>query len=108
MRIKIRGGTVDHGQQSLCATCRYATVVKGARLRDEIVECARLSEGHNRIRFPVISCTGYVHRTHPSIHEMEEIAWILRTDAARKRIGFVQARDLKPRERYVLREDWPL
>lgn len=39
---------------------------------------------------------------------MEDIAWILRTDPKRKQIGFVQARDLKPRERYVLAdEDWP-
>jgi hypothetical protein len=39
----------------------------------------------------------------------EEIAWVLRTDARKKRIGFVHARDLKPRERYVLPDlddDW--
>jgi hypothetical protein len=36
---------------------------------------------------------------------MEDIAWVLRTDPARKRIGFVQARQLKPKDRYVLPDD---
>lgn len=107
MRLKILGGTVQHGQRSLCATCKYATVVMGQSLRDEIVECAQLSSGHNLIRFPVSSCSGYLDRHHPSIREMEDLAWILRTDPKRKQIGFVQARELKPRERYVLPDDWP-
>jgi hypothetical protein len=57
----------------------------------------------------VISCSGYSDRRQPSLREMEEIAWVLRTDARKKRIGFVHARDLKPRERYVLPDlddDW--
>jgi hypothetical protein len=37
---------------------------------------------------------------------MEDIAWVLRTDSRRKNIGFVQARELKPRQRYVLSDDW--
>jgi len=47
----------------------------------------------------VISCSGYSDRRQPSLREMEEMAWVLRTDARRNRIGFVQARDLKPQER---------
>jgi len=57
----------------------------------------------------VISCSGYSDRRQPSLREMEEIAWVLRTDARRNRVGFVQARDLKPQERYVLPDpddDW--
>lgn len=73
MRLKIHGGTVQNGQASLCAACKYATVVKGRSLREEIVECGQLTSGHNLIPFPVTSCTGYVHRQHPSIREMEEI-----------------------------------
>lgn len=109
MRIKIRGGTVQHGEESLCVTCRYATVVRGQRLRDEIVECGQLTGGHSRVCFPVTSCTGYMSRAHPTLREMEDIAWVLRTDPRRKQIGFVAARDLKPKDRYVLPdEDWPL
>jgi hypothetical protein len=105
MRLKIVGGTAPHGEPSLCGTCRHATVVKGAALKDEIVECGRLSTPRSRIPFPVASCTGYSDRRQPSIREMEEIAWVLRTDPQRNQIGFVQARELKPEHRYVLPED---
>jgi hypothetical protein len=101
MHIKILGGTADNGRPSLCYTCRRATVVKGARLRDEIVQCSVLE---NPIAFPVTSCTTYVNRQHPSLYEMEDIAWVLRTDAKRGKIGFVQSKDLKLRDRYVLTE----
>jgi hypothetical protein len=37
---------------------------------------------------------------------MEDVAWVLRTDSRSKSIGFVQARDLKPRDRYVLPDEW--
>jgi hypothetical protein len=99
MRLKIRGGTVHHGEPSLCLTCRHATIVKGRSLREEIVRCDRLTSGHDLIPFPVTSCTGYADRRHPSLREMEDIAWILRTDATRKRIGFIQARQLAPKDR---------
>jgi hypothetical protein len=104
MRLKIQGGTAEHGGPPLCHTCRYATLIKGTRLRDEIVECGRLSE-RGRIRFAVTSCSGYSDKRQTSLRDMEEIAWVLRSDARRKQIGFVPARQLKPRDRYVL-EDW--
>ena len=105
MRIKIRGGTADHGAPSLCLTCRFATVVKGQRLRDEIIECSRLSD-HSRIAFPVTSCSGYSDRRHASMRDMEDIAWVLRSDPRRNQIGFVPAKKLKPQDRYVLPDEW--
>jgi hypothetical protein len=105
MRIKIQGGTVQNGESSLCHTCRYATIVRGARLRDEIVNCSVLGYRHNPITFPVTSCSDYVSRQHPSVREMEELAWILRTDAKRARVGFVPSKQLKPKDRFVLEED---
>ena len=105
MRLKIRGGTANHGDPSLCLTCRFATIVKGQSLHDEIVECRRLSD-HSRITFPVTFCTGYADRRHASIHEMEEIAWILRSDPKRNEVGFVKASSLKPAERHILPDEW--
>jgi len=105
MKIKVRGGTVQHGEPSLCATCKYATVVKGRSLQEEIVECAQLGGGQGRIPFPVTECSEYLHRNHPSLYHMESIAWVLRTDASRKRIGFVRSRDLKVSDRFVLPDD---
>jgi hypothetical protein len=100
MRIKIRGGTASSGEPSLCLTCRFATVVKGASLRDEIVECSRLSYGRNRITFPVTVCTEYSDRRQPSLRAMEEIAWVLRSDSKKKDIGFVKRTELTRRETY--------
>lgn len=102
MRIKIQGGNARSGDPSLCLTCRHATVVKGACLRDEIVECGMLASGHNRITFPVTSCTEHISRQHASIREMEDIAWVLRTDAKRRHVGFIQPKDLTAKERHVL------
>ena len=106
MRLKIQGGTVQHGEPSLCVSCRHATVVQGPSLHDRIVDCGQLAGGRSRVPFPVASCTGYSDRRQPTLREMEDVAWVLRTDSRSKRIGFVQARDLKPRDRYVLPDDW--
>ena len=105
MHLKIRGGTANHGEPSLCLTCRFATLVKGQRLREDIVECSRLSD-HSRITFPVNFCTGYADRRHASIREMEEIAWVLRSDPSRNKVGFVKASKLNPQDRYVLPDEW--
>ena len=105
MRVKIRGGTVMHGDTPLCQTCRYATIVKGPTLGDEIIECANISRDRGRITFPVTYCTEYSDRRQPSLREMEGTAWILRSDPKRNQIGFVPASKLRERERYVLVED---
>ena len=102
MRVKVRGGTANLGEPSLCLTCRHATIVKGATLRDEIVECAQLSYGRNRIAFRVTTCTEYADRRLPSLRAMEEIAWVLRSDVKNNEVGFVKRSELTRRERFVL------
>jgi hypothetical protein len=57
------------------------------------------------ITFPVHSCTDYSNRAHPTLYQMEEIAWVLRTNPVRNQVGFVQARPLKDDERHVLDDD---
>jgi hypothetical protein len=98
MRVKVRGGTVQHGQPSLCLTCRSATIVKGSRLRDDILECGRIE---SRITFAVTDCNCYINATHPTVREMEDVAWVLRSDPRRNQIGFVAPGKLKAHERYV-------
>lgn len=105
MRVKIHGGTVAHGDAPLCHTCRYATIVTGPGLRDQIIECQELAFGRQRITFPVHSCTGYSDRRHASLREMEDLAWVLRSDPRRNQIGFVPASKLRERERYVLDDE---
>ena len=104
MYVKIHGGTVNHGDTPLCQTCRNATIIKGTRLRDEIVDCGRLYRG-SRITFPVTRFSEYSDRRQASLREMEEIAWILRSDVRRNEIGFVRSSKLTDEERFVLVED---
>lgn len=80
--------------------------MKGVSLRQEIIECRRLSDPHNRITFPVTFCSAHIDQSHPTIQEMEETAWILRSDPKRSQMGFVKASDLKPKDRYVLPDEW--
>ena len=104
MEIKVRGGTADHGQRSLCETCRWSTIIRGTRLGEEIVECAQLSQENQRVRFQVASCSDYKDRSQPELRAMEEIAWILRSDPRRNQMGFVKNSQLAPHERKVLGE----
>jgi len=105
MRLRIEGGTARMDGPSLCVSCRHALIIHGSRLRDEIIECARLSESHNRIRFEVTSCNGYLNQCHDTLRGMEDVAWVLRSDPKRNQVGFVRAAQLKPHERYVLPDD---
>ncbi len=102
MRVNIREGTAMHDGPSLCLSCKSALVVRGTTMRDEIVQCGQLYVRQNRVMFPVTFCTGYVNRNHPSILEMEETAWVLRSDRKTRQIGFVQPRKLTWVERHVL------
>jgi hypothetical protein len=92
MHLKIHGGTAPGSSDSLCHTCRHATIVRGARMSEEVIECYKLNE-HTRITFAVKSCTKYSDAAMPSLGDMEDIAWILRTDAKRHQVGFVRPRD---------------
>jgi hypothetical protein len=104
MRVKIHGGTADHGAPSLCLSCRWATVIRGPRLSNEIVECAQLSYQRRRVTFPVVQCSDYTDRRLASLREMEEIAWILRSDSLRKKVGFVRSSELEEKDRFVLND----
>jgi hypothetical protein len=105
MRVKIRGGTASNGEPSLCLTCRYATIVKGASLHDDIVECSQLSHDRNRVTFLVTLCTEYSDRRQPSLRAMEEIAWVLRSDPKKNEVGFVKRTEMTRRERFVLDDE---
>ncbi len=91
--IKVRGGT-PQGGGTLCQTCSYGHLIKGFRATEEEVFC-RYFYLEREIRFPVSECTFYEDRRLASKKEMEDIAWILRTDMPRRRVGFVSPEHLR-------------
>ena len=102
MKINVHGGTAREGEPSLCASCRYASIVTGTNGRQMLIRCSRVEAP---VTFKVTSCTEYLSRQHPSLYHMEDIAWVLRTDTRRNQVGFVRSKDLKARERFVLDEE---
>ena len=96
---------MDHGRRSLCESCRWSTVIRGPKIGDEIVECYQLSFVNRRVTFPVTSCSDYLNRNQPTVRQMEEIAWVLRSDPRRNQIGFVHSSKLSEDERHVLTEE---
>lgn len=71
---------------------------QGTSQRHEIVECSRLANGQGRITLRVTSCTAYSDRRLPSLYDMQDMAWVLRSDPKRNQVGFVRPRDLRIRE----------
>lgn len=51
-----------------------------------------------------MSCSAYADRRQASLREMEDIAWIPRSDALRNQAGFVRSSRLKDEDRFVLEE----
>ncbi len=97
-----RGRDAAARRTVLCASCRNATYVRGHRLDDEIVECSELWSDRKFVKFPVKSCSSYSDRRQPTLKDMEDQAWILRSTGKTSRIGFVKAKDLRREERYAL------
>jgi hypothetical protein len=102
MNVKVQGGTAEHGVPSLCLSCRNGVHVKGPRVSDVVTHCRAIPYRPAQVTFPVTSCSDYDDRSKPSLWKMEEIAWVLRSDPTRNRIGFVHAKDLSHEERHVL------
>lgn len=89
---KMKGGTPNHSECSLCVTCSRGTVTKGLGISQEMTYC----HAHERpIRFHVTECSSYTDKRMPDLYDMKAIAWMLVTKKAGREIGFVSARDFK-------------
>jgi hypothetical protein len=75
---------------------RYRLVTRIRAIRDPT------DDKHSRVTFAVLSCSACSDLRCASIDEMEEVAWILRSDPRHKTVGFVHAKQLRPHLRHVL------
>lgn len=104
MKIKVRGGTLEGSDNSLCFSCREATVIQGSSHRELNIFCSAVPYGAtSRVTFPVKQCSAYDYKANPRLGDLYEAAWILRTDAKSKHIGFVPYKDLSEKEKEALR-----
>lgn len=80
------------GTGSVCDTCRYAHILRG-KTGQQVVFCGQI---HDYLAFPVEDCSTYSDKRKPSVYEMEELAWVLITEARHGRnVGFISPKDRK-------------
>jgi hypothetical protein len=74
--ITVRNGTAT-GKESLCRTCRYASIQLGYSESEEEIRCGYFSELPRLVRFPVSRCSDYLSKLAPTLYELEKIAFII-------------------------------
>ena len=72
--------------QSLCRTCYWAHAQKGFRESEEAIFC--MFGPMRKVPFRVRDCTDYMNRKLPTRDQMEQIALIIPSEPARKKLGF--------------------
>jgi hypothetical protein len=87
MTFSVRNGTA-RGSESLCDSCYWAHIQKGFAESGELVLCAFLPPVR-LVSFKVRHCTDYHHKRVPSKPDMEDIAWIIRTNDVNRPVGFL-------------------
>ncbi|RPI55703.1 MAG: hypothetical protein EHM55_07030 [Acidobacteria bacterium] len=96
--MKVHGGTPSNSGRSLCATCRFATIIRGRTLDEEIVQCLSMATRGMRVTFKVTSCTAHSAVDQPTYTQLLEEAWVLRPASKRQPAGFVKYSELKAEE----------
>ena len=92
--LKVEDGTTMSGD-SPCKTCRYGVKIRGVgnQLIRGCSNYAIASDGMKILPFEVAECNQYINKCVPTLAEMEELAWIVKTDAKKNGIGFMSPED---------------
>ncbi|HMD21393.1 MAG TPA: hypothetical protein VKH40_13790 [Alloacidobacterium sp.] len=90
--ITVRNGTAI-GKESLCRTCRYASILLGYSESEEEIRCGYFSALPRLVPFPVSRCSDYLNKLAPTLYELEKIAFIIdvKDVKATSRVGFAGA-----------------
>jgi hypothetical protein len=92
--LKLHGVTLVEGE-SLCRTCRHAHIQRGFRQNEEAIFCGY--DGMRAVRFKVAECTDFLGKTVPTRYEMDQMAYLINVEPARRRSGFVKAVGFTPK-----------
>lgn len=84
--IKIHQGTGHLTGESLCKSCSFATCLEDRR--GEHVYCNQVPFGNLQIKGKVLTCNRYYNRNLPTLNDLYQTAWTLRTEKNGKMIGF--------------------
>ena len=102
----VRGGTI--GGIPLCRTCRNATYIQGAAESQRLLMCGEFSgyDDKKPMPFEAYECSVYEDKRLPSKRDLEDTAWILRTNPKQKgTLGFFSPQQLRELRREKLIDD---
>ena len=88
--ITVRNGTAI-GKESLCRTCRYASIQLGYSESEEEIRCGYFSEAPRMVPFPVSQCSDYLSKLVPTLYELEKIAFLIDVKKSTQNLGFAGA-----------------
>lgn len=90
--ITVRNGT-PIGKESLCRSCRYASILLGYSESEEEIRCGFYSALPRLVPFPISRCSDYLSKLAPTLYELEKIAFIIdvKDVKATSRVGFAGA-----------------
>ena len=92
MNIKVFQGTRSVDAPRLCDSCSNGVVLRGPADSEEFVYCSLVEKP---ISIRVTECSRYADRSQAPLWVMQEIAWVLHTDAKREKMGFLSAKEWK-------------
>lgn len=82
------------GSGTLCDTCKRSTIMRGPG-GEQTIYCRMIERA---VPHPVMDCTGYNDRRHPWPYEMEQLAWLLITEAKHgQKVGFYSPSERRKR-----------
>ncbi|MDE2098309.1 MAG: hypothetical protein KGL39_13735 [Patescibacteria group bacterium] len=95
MELKFaKGMATPDGCVDLCRTCKYGLTMTGHGQMEQARFC-NFPTMPVRVYFRLTDCSRYYPATLPWKAEMEEVAWLLRSDEQRRTVGFVSPAEWK-------------
>jgi hypothetical protein len=93
MTQKYRGvlGGTSFGEP-LCRTCRSAQFIQGRSLSSSILRCHNFNRD---LQFEAMECSAYDDKRIPSLWDMEQLAWVFKTDVKTRQIGFKSPEEIR-------------
>lgn len=92
MRVNVKGGTPNHGKDSLCKTCSHFKYRRGDSENSEQISCRKFDDqaaiGH------VTECSEFNEKGRLPLWDLQQMAHILIVDP-KKKFGFVRYNEWK-------------
>ena len=106
MRFKVVGGTAKGRSEPLCSSCNHSHIMEDEQ-GNVTIQCSYYGFGRESIVInkKIIKCNNHEERHRTPLHQLERIAWVLRTDRFGKQIGFKPYSKLTPEEKREVEEE---